>query len=295
MNNYVLITPARNEADYIAQTIESLLKQTILPLKWVIVSDGSTDRTDEIVESLINKYDFIDFLKTKDRPDRNFGSKVAAFNLGLEQLDGIGYDFIGNLDADITFENDYYEQVLKKFALNNKLGIAGGVRFDVVNGKLEKIMSSKNSVAGGFQLFRTQCFKDIGGYQKLQYGGIDAVAEISARMHGWEVESFGNIIAHHLKPTGTAVNNVIKQKFRAGVKFYLLGYHPILTLIRYTARLFHKPIIIGSLLSIFGYFWAWFRRYQRPVSDDFVKYLRSEQKGRIKLWLSGRRDNLLRT
>ena len=294
MNNYVLITPARNEENYIAQTIESLVMQTILPRKWVIVSDGSTDKTDKIVENFANKYDFIEFLKIKDRPDRNFGSKVAAFNLGFERLDDIDYDFIGNLDADITFENDFYEQVIKKFQLNEKLGITGGVRFDVIDGKLEKIRSSKNSVAGGFQLFRAQCFKDIDGYQQLQYGGIDAVAEITARMHGWEVESFTDIIAYHHRATGSAVNNMFKQKFRAGVKFYSIGYHPIFPLVRYGTRLFAKPIIIGSLISITGYYWAWFRGYERQVSDSFVKYLRSEQTGRIRRWLSGGKDTAFR-
>lgn len=290
MNKYVLITPARNEEKYIAQTIESLVMQTILPQKWVIVSDGSTDKTDEIVEGFAKKYNFIEFLKTKDRPDRNFGSKVAAFNLGYEQLNCIEYDFIGNLDADITFENDYYEKVFNKMNLNKKLGIAGGVRFDIIDGELKKIRSSKNSVAGGFQMFRAKCFRDIDGYKQLQYGGIDAVAEISARMNGWEVESFTDIIAYHHRATGTAFNNLFKQKFRAGVKFYSIGYHPIFPLVRYGSRLFAKPVIIGSLISITGFYWAWFRRYERQVSDSFVKYLRSEQSGRIRRWLSGGKD-----
>ncbi len=294
MSNYVLITPAKNEEDYIAQTIESVINQSIKPEKWVIVSDDSTDRTDDIVQSYADKYDFICFVKTANQPNRNFSSKVAAFNFGYEQLNGLEYDFIGNLDADMKLGSDYYENILEKFRQNPKLGIAGGVRMDIINGKSVKMRSARNSVAGGLQLFRRECYEKVGGYQYLKFGGIDAVAEISARMYGWEVESFSDIIAHHLKPTGTAAQNVFKQKFRAGVQFYLIGYHPVLPIVRYTARLFTKPIIIGSLISLTGYFWAWFRHYERPVSDKFVEYLRTEQKLRIKLWLSGHKDKSLR-
>ncbi len=295
MSKYVLITPARNEEAYIAKTIESVIAQTVRPQRWVIVSDGSTDKTDEIVQSYADKYDFIIFERTKDRPDRNFGSKVAAFNLGYEQLTGVEYDFIGNLDADISFEPDYYERVIDKFNRNPELGIAGGVRVDIIDGKRVKIKSSRNSVAGGFQLFRKQCFDDIGGYKKLECGGIDAVAEISARMKGWRVESFPDIIAEHHKPTGSAVGNIFKQKFRAGLKYYLLGYPPLFPLMRFGLRLNQKPVIIGSIISIFGYYWAWLFRYKRPVPKDFVRYLRSEQKERIRKLLFGKKDPAFRT
>lgn len=292
---YVLITPARNEDEYIGKTIEAVIAQTIKPEKWVIISDGSTDKTDEIAESYAKKIDFICFVKTKDQPDRNFGSKVAAFNLGLEQLTNVEYDFIGNLDADISFDPDYYEKVLQRFQQNEKLGIAGGVRVDIVNGKPLKIRSSKNSVAGGFQFFRKKCFEDIGGYKKLDYGGIDAVAEISARMHGWQVESFSDIVAEHNKPTGSAVGNILKQKFRAGVKYYLLGYPPLFPFMRFGLRLKQKPVIIGSLISILGYYWALVFRYKRPVPADFVRYLRKEQKKRIRNMLAGKKDPAFRT
>lgn len=291
---YVLITPARNEDKFIERTIQSVFAQTVLPQKWVIVSDGSTDRTDDIVSKNAVENSIIKFVRTDDQPGRNFGSKVAAFNLGCEQLNGVEYDFIGNLDADISFEPNYYYEVFNRFESNQKLGLAGGVRLDVVGGSLREIKSARNSVAGGFQLFRRKCFEDIDGYKILKYGGIDAVAEISARMHGWEVESFPDIVAHHHRPTGTAVNNILKQKFRAGAKYYFIGYHPVFPLLRFGSRIFQKPIIIGSLISIFGFFWASLRRYKRPVSDAFVKYLRSEQSGRLKLLISRRKDKALR-
>ena len=280
-DKYVLITPARNEDRFIERTIKSILEQTVLPQKWVIVSDGSTDRTDAIVEKYLPISSIIIFVKIPEQQIRNFGSKVAAFNLGYKELSVIEYDFIGNLDADISFSPNYYEQVLEKFRENPKLGIAGGVRRDIVDGTPLKIKSAKNSVAGGFQLFRRRCFDEIGGYKKLECGGIDSVAEISARMLGWEVESFPEIVAEHHKPTGSGAGNIFKQKFRAGVKFYLLGYPLIFPLIRFGLRLKQKPIIIGSVISITGYYWAWLMRYKRPVSEEFVRFLRAEQKTRI--------------
>jgi glycosyltransferase involved in cell wall biosynthesis len=293
--NYVLITPARNEDRFIERTIKSILAQTVLPKKWIIVSDGSKDRTDEIVKKYAATSSIITFINTLEQPDRSFGSKVAAFNLGLENLQVIEYDFIGNLDADISFSPDYYEQIINKFRENPKLGIAGGVRKDIIDGRALTIKSARNSVAGGFQLFRKKCFDDIGGYMRLEYGGIDAVAEISARMLGWEVESFTDIVAEHHKPTGSAAGNIFKQKYRAGIKFYLLGYPPIFPLIRFGLRLKQKPIILGSLISIIGYYWAWLLRFKRPVSDDFVKFLRMEQKIRILNLFLRKKNPLVKT
>ena len=282
MKSYVLITPARNEEDHIEKTLESVVKQTVLPKKWVIVSDGSTDDTDEIVKKYESKYSFIKFLRTADNNGRNFGSKVDAFNFGYQNLGDTDYDFIGNLDGDMGFSPDYYEKILQKFNLNPKLGIGGGVRLDYKDGKFINVVSARNSVAGAFQLFRKECFEQIGGYRALRYGGIDAVAETMSRMYGWEVRSFEDIKLYHFKPTGSAHKNLIRQKLRVGIKFYLIGYHPIFVFSRFCSRWKQKPYVIGSVIAIGGYVWAIVRRYKRPVPKEFVKYLRSEQTGRMK-------------
>ena len=258
MKSYVLITPARNEADYIEETLSSVINQTILPQEWIIVSDGSTDGTDEIVKGYEKKYSFIKLLRASDNNSRNFGSKVTAFNFGYQHLTNGKYEFIGNLDGDIGLGPDYYEKILKKFDENMQLGIAGGVRLDFIDGKFVKVHSSRNSVAG---------------YRALQYGGIDSVAETMCRMNGWKVQSFEDIKLYHYKPTGSVRSNVIKSKFRIGIKFYLIGYHPIFVLFRFLSRLKQKPYIIGSLISILGFIWASIRRYERPVTQEFVNYL----------------------
>lgn len=294
MNSYVLITPARNEGKYIGKTLDSIVQQTVKPSRWIIISDGSTDNTDALVTGYAEKYGFIRFYRAEDNNQRNFGSKVAAFNFGLSKLDIQDYEFIGNLDGDMGFEADYYEKILNKFRENPKLGIAGGIRRDFQDGRFIEIKSSRNSVAGGLQLFRRECFEQIGGYQPLEYGGIDAVAEIMARMHKWEVESFENIIAYHYKPTGSATNNTLKQKFRTGIKYYLIGYHPVFPIVRFSMRLFLPPPIIGSIAALSGYFWAAIRRVKRPVPDSFVRYLRAEQKSRIRTFLRKGKDPVFR-
>jgi glycosyltransferase involved in cell wall biosynthesis len=294
MVRYVLITPAKNEEAYITKTIESVINQTIKPIKWIIVSDGSTDRTDEIIERFEKENSFIQLIKKPVDQNRNFGSKVMAFRMGFEQVKKLEYDFIGNLDGDMGLESNYYEKIFAEFSGNPKLGIAGGVRMDYLDKKFIKVFSSRNSVAGGFQMFRRECFDQIGGYIPIQYGGIDAAAEIMARMYGWEVHSFEDIITYHYKPTGSARKNILKQKFYAGVKYYLLGYYPPFPIIRFGMRIYQRPYVIGSIISIIGFLWASIRKYERPVSDEFIKHLRTEQKVRLKNILKSGKDPLFK-
>lgn len=282
MNIYVLITAARNEADYIETTINSVINQTLLPLKWIIVSDNSTDETDEIVNKYVNEYNFIELLRKKDNEKRNFGSKARAITIAYNKIKDLKFEFIGSLDADISMDVNYYERILFEFRKNQKLGIAGGLRVDRRKNKYKALRTAADSVGGPFQLFRRECYDDIGGYKPLRFGGIDAVAEISARMKGWEVKTFPQNKLLHYRPTGTSVNNVIKQKFRAGVKNYSLGYHPIFQLIRLTKTIHLKPYILGALLTLIGYMWGAISRISRPVSKEFVDYLRSEQIAKMK-------------
>jgi glycosyltransferase involved in cell wall biosynthesis len=284
MNFYILITPVRNEGKYIEGTINSVLKQTIQPRRWIIVDDGSTDNTGKIIKRYSEKSNFIKSFFLPGVKDRNFGSKVRAFNCGLKFLDIDDFDFIGNLDGDITFQEDYFENILYEFDRNPKLGIAGGKRLDLVNGKFKEIKSSNESVAGGFQLFRRKCYEDIGGYLSLKYGGIDAVAEIDAMRYGWLVKSFEDYILWHHKPTGSASRNRFKYRFEDGIKYYIIGYSPIFYCLRTFSRIKQKPFIIGSILSVLGYFWSYLRRIKRPVSNDFVKFLRKEQIKRLKFF-----------
>ncbi|MFQ5628929.1 MAG: glycosyltransferase, partial [bacterium] len=179
---YALVTPARNEEAYIEKTLQSVTTQTVLPQKWVIVSDGSTDGTDSIVQEYAQKHTFIRLIRKSCDQKRTFSSKINAFETGCEHLQSIDHDFIGMLDADVSFGPDYYEKVLDRFAQNEKLGVVGGIRYDLVNGKFVHVLCAENSVGGPYQLFRRACFEQIGGFPAIAIGGEDAVAEIKARM-----------------------------------------------------------------------------------------------------------------
>ena len=285
---YVLLTAARNEERHIERTINSVISQTILPRKWVIASDGSTDRTDQIVEKYQSKYDFIELVRASADPKRNFGSKARAIRFAYQRLGDVECQFIGNLDADVSFGPSYYEKVMEKFDNNTKLGVAGGIRYDRYGGTFKRVYCSPNSVGGPAQFFHRDCYEAVGGYVSLKYGGIDAVAEISARMHGWDVQTFEDIEIFHHRATGTAAERFFRSNFRNGLKLYSIGYHPLFSMLMALHRAIRNPLLPGGIIWILGYLWAAANRYERPVPTDFVKYLRSEQKARIRSALFGR-------
>lgn len=286
---YILITSAYNEEDFIEKTIKSVVSQTVLPTKWIIVDDGSTDETVNIVQPYTKEYSFIELLNIGRDSRRTFSSKVRAINQGFEKVKNLEFEFIGNLDADITFDQSYYQRILNEFKNNIKLGIAGGDRFDLVNGKFIKVSRSPNSVSGAVQLFRRKCYLDIEGYRPLDYGGIDAVAESMARFKGWDVWTFGDIIFYHHRRTGTAANNIHKAKFNSGIRDYLIGYHPLFEILRVISKMKNKPFFSGGAAWLWGYLWASINNYERPVSKDFVRKLRFEQIARLKSFLKSDR------
>ncbi len=172
---YVLITPARNEAAFIEETIRSVIAQTVRPLKWVIVSDGSTDGTDEIVRKHAVEHDWIELVRMPERNERHFAGKVYAFNAGYARVQGLDYKFIASLDADVSFDVEYCEFVLSKLVENPLLGVAG-TPFREGDTTYDYRYTSLDHVSGACQFFKRECFESIGGYVPLQVGGIDLVA-----------------------------------------------------------------------------------------------------------------------
>ena len=279
---YVLVTPARNEEANIERTINAVVSQTVLPQKWVIVSDGSTDRTDEIASGYTGKHPFIQLLRAGEKGQKDFGSKVRAFQAGYSELRGTEYDFIGNLDADVTFDVRYFETILEKFRSNPKLGIGGGLIFDLVGDRFVRQLTSSNSVSGAVQLFRRQCYEAVGGFVPMRMGGVDSAAEIMARMHGWEVQTFPEIHVHHHRRTTTGAKTVFESRFRGGMTNYLLGYHPLFQLASSFYRIIEQPYFIGSICTLVGFGWSCLRRDKRTLPDDVVAFLRAEQMARIR-------------
>ena len=278
---YVLITPARNEEAYIEKTIQSVISQTVLPRKWVIVSDGSTDSTDDIVKKYMAGNTWIGLLRMPEHGDRQFAAKVHCFNAGYEKLKDVKYDIIGNLDADISFEKDYFEFLLRKFAENSQLGVAG-TPFVEDSSHYDYRFTNIEHVSGACQLFRRECFEEIGGYVPIKGGGIDWTAVTTARMKGWKTRTFTEKVCFHNKKMGTGNSSALKSWFRHGRKDYFLGGHPVWQLFRTIYQMSKKPYLIGGLLLFFGYNWAYISRVERPVSKKLMKFIRREQMQRLK-------------
>lgn len=279
---YILLTPARNEEKNISKIIESVINQTIKPLQWIIVDDSSTDQTGEIIEYYAKRNNFIKFLSVTGDDQHNFGSKVKALNFIRKKIDIKNYDYIGILDADVSFATDYFEELFNRFQNNSNLGVAGGIIYELHNHKNIKQNISPNSVAGAVQLFRRKCFDEIGDFLPLEYGGEDAAAEITARMHSWEVQTFPELEVLHYGYVGNASGNRFIAKYRRGICFYQLGYQPIFQVIRCLGRIFERPFIIGSFIEIFSFFFCYLRKEKKILPPETIKYLRKEQIQRLK-------------
>jgi biofilm PGA synthesis N-glycosyltransferase PgaC len=278
---YALVTPARNEETYIAQTIEAVLAQTKRPARWVIVSDGSVDRTDEIVSAYARRHSIIELLRPAEQRAKNFGSKAKAFKAGYDRLQNTAYDLVGNLDADVTFGREYYETILSQFHLDAALGVAGGIILERIDDEFVPQRISQDSVAGAVQLFRRECFEATGGYIPIKGGGIDAAIEIVARMHGWKVRTFPESPVLHHRRVSTGKGSILSTRFQQGVTNYRLGYHPVFQIVSAAYRSVDRPYAIGGAMIVLGYAWSALRRDEQPLSPEIVNFLRSEQLGRL--------------
>lgn len=282
MLRYALITPARNEADFIELTIKSVIAQTVLPVKWIIVSDGSTDRTDEIVNSYVTQHSWIELLRMPERRERNFAGKAYAFNTGREELAHLTYEIIGNLDADVSFEPDYFAFLLDKFAVSPTLGVAG-TPFREGSFQYDFRFTSVEHVSGQIQMFRRECFEEIGGYLPLKRGGVDLAAVMTARMKGWKTQSFIEKTYEHHRKMGSAKHGKLTADFYGGRVDYLLGCDPLWEVLRSFYRMgTRKPLILHGVLTIAGFFWAMLTRSKKAWPEDLVRFRRAEERRRLR-------------
>lgn len=280
---YALVTPAYNEETHIARLIRCVASQTIAPVKYIIVSDGSTDKTDAIVEQHAREFHFIELFRFNKKERPGFGSKALAFNAGWDRLRALELDFIANLDADISFESGYVESLIGEFQKDMDLGLAGGHVQDLHGSRFVPQRMSEGSVAGPTQFFRRQCLSDIGGYLPLQWGGIDAAAEIMARMKGWKTRTIWNCKAFAHRPVRTGRKTVLGVRFNKGIINNALGYHPLFQLLSCLWRITEYPFGAGSACVMAGYIWASLQTARSQVPAEFVSYLRKEQLHRLGL------------
>jgi poly-beta-1,6-N-acetyl-D-glucosamine synthase len=282
---YVIITPARNEAQFIELTLQSMVAQTLRPLKWVIVSDGSTDGTNDIVRKYTADNPWIELLQMPARAERHFAGKVYAFNAGYDRVKDLNHDVVGNLDADVSFESDHFQFLLAKGAEDSELGVWGSP-FREGSMQYNYRFSNIENVWGGCQLFRRECFETIGGYVPVKEGCIDHIAVISARMRGWKTRTFTDKVCIHHRVMGTAQQSKVKARFKMGAKDYSVGNHPVWELFRAFYQMTKPPLVLGGFALAAGYFTSLFQRAELPISRELATFTRHEQMKRLRKFVA---------
>jgi glycosyltransferase involved in cell wall biosynthesis len=265
--------------------IDAIAAQTQPPLRMVIVDDGSTDDTYARACARSATLPFIQVVKMPGGHVRSFSSQVYAAMHGSGLVKELPYAFQGFLDTDIRVEPDYYERLTGFMLADPKLGLCGGAVIDQYPDRLadNRKGSEDYHVAGGVQFFRRQCFEQIGGHHPIEGGGQDTIADIMAMMQGWKIRVFPELRALHLRPDGFTKDSALKFGMKWGRKFYLLGYHPLYYFAQCVRRSTRRPFVVGSLCQLLGFTVASIKAEKRPVSPEFVRFLRKLQMQRLKL------------
>ena len=279
--SYVLVTPARNEAQLIAATIQSVVAQTVLPLKWAIVSDGSTDGTDEIVRKYADLHPWIELVRMPERTERHFAGKVHAFNAGYARMAGLPYQVIASLDADITFDPEYFAFLLRKLGEDPRLGLVGTAYRDADSEVYDYRYVSEEDVSGACQVMRRECFEQVGGYVPVKGGAVDTIIVLAARMKGWKTRCFTDKMSQHHRKQGTAQRGPLQARFDEGAKDYAMGNHPLWQLFRVVYQMTKKPFVLRGVALGAGFLFATLRRRERPVPRELVAFRRREEMQRL--------------
>lgn len=270
--NYYIIIPTYNEEKFIALTLQSLVAQSVLPSKVVVVNDGSTDKTEEIVHSFIEKHSFISLVNKTSEAIHLPGSKVIqAFQKGFETLDN-NYDFIVKADADLIFPSNYFETIINHFQSDDKIGMVGGFAYIAKNGAwvLENL-TDKDHIRGAFKAYRKECFEQIGGLKPSM--GWDTVDELLCKFYNWKVITDPTLKVKHLKPTGANYNKA--ARYNQGEAFYCLGYGFFITSIASAKLAFMKKKPLLFLDYIKGFLKAKSAKKEVLVTPEQAKFIQN--------------------
>lgn len=280
---YIVITPARNEAETIEQTTRSMVAQTMPPLRWVIVDDGSSDGTGDLIDAASRKHDWI---RAIHRPDRGFrqpgGGVVQAFYAGYEQVKAEAWEFIVKFDADLSFAPEYFERCLRRFEQDIRLGIGGGTISRAVNGHLvaESPEDPVFHVRGATKIYRRACWDAIGGLHAAP--GWDTIDELRANMLGWGTYTFKDIKLLQLKPTGAA-DGSWQNWVKNGLANYNTGYHPLFMIGKCLKRFVRGPFSLAAPGLLAGFLGGYLRGKPALGDKEFIRYVRRQQINRLLL------------
>jgi poly-beta-1,6-N-acetyl-D-glucosamine synthase len=279
MTKYLIITPARDEEEYIEKTILAVVNQSIRPVQWIIVNDGSHDNTGAIIDHYAEVHPWI---KTRHRPNRGYreagGGVINTFYDGYAQIESSQWDFLVKLDADLSFSSDYFELCFAEFVRDPLLGIGGGGIYHEEAGELKWEENPKFHVRGATKIYRRKCWEDIGGL--LRAPGWDTVDEVKANMLGWRTRSFLDLCVSHYRFTGAA-DGAWKDCIKNGHANYIAGYHPLFMLAKCLRRLTRKPYLIGSAGLLWGFLKSYYRRTPQVEDQRLINYTRTQQMRRL--------------
>lgn len=277
--NYYIIIPAHNEAQFISLTLDSLISQTVLPSKIIIVDDNSTDTTAEIVKTFIEKYSFISLVERKSNAIHLPGSKVIqAFHEGEKHIDE-NYDIIVKVDADLIFPINYFETIITHFKSDDAIGMVGGFAYIEKNGEwILENLTDKDHIRGAFKAYRKATFKQIGGLKPAM--GWDTVDELLCKFYNWKVITNESLHVKHLKPTGVNYNKT--ARYKQGEAFYSLGYGFIITAIASLKLAIKKKKPLLFIDYIQGFLKAKFSKKELFVTKEQAIFIRNYRWKKIK-------------
>lgn len=281
MTKYLIITPARDEEEYIEKTILAVANQSVRPLQWIIVNDGSRDKTGVIIDYYAEMYPWI---TAWHRPNRGYreagGGVINTFYDGYAQIEPSQWSFLVKLDADLSFPSDYFERCFAEFVKDPRLGIGGGGIYHEERGELKLEENPKFHVRGATKIYRRECWDDIGGL--LRAPGWDTIDEVKANMLGWSTRSFLGLRVSHYRFTGAA-DGSWKDSIKNGRANYIAGYHPLFMLVKCMRRLLKKPYVLGSTALLWGFLSGYLKRTPQVKDRGLISYTRTQQMRRLLL------------
>jgi poly-beta-1,6-N-acetyl-D-glucosamine synthase len=276
---FLVITPARNEENGIEETIRSMATQTLRPTEWVIVNDGSNDRTGAILDQYAAKLPWITVVHRPDRGCRKPGGGVIeAFYDGLKASKIKDWQFVVKLDADLTLDPDYFERCLSEFELDPQLGVGGGAVYEVRNRTTVVDSTTAFHVRGATKIYRRECWNALGGL--LVAPGWDTLDEVKANMHGWKTRSFSHIPILQRRPTG-GQDGAWRDYEKNGRANYICGYHPLFMTAKCISRIWRKPRVVSAVALAYGFLGAWIRQTPRVNDKELIAYIRKQQLRRM--------------
>ena len=276
--SHIVVTPVKNEVDFLHQTIDSMAKQTILPSEWIIVDDFSTDGSRKILEDAEKEFEWIKLVKMNDESKRKRGMKIAKLiNFGLERSD-TEWSFFSKIDADIILPKNYFESIISEFENDDELGIGSGNCFVERFGKKKVEKVEFDHTRGALKTYRNECLSEIGGIREVD--GWDGFDNMMAQFHGWKTKNFPHILVEHRRKTGSN-EGVMRCIFWAGKKSHILRYSWLYLLAKGISQMVKWPYFIGGICLIMGFLWAKVTRVESMGDEEIALFIRKKQRNKL--------------